>query len=207
MKSLYILLVAIAVCTVSCRTKEGAPGPSGESTLTQQGTISGSLAYVDYQGNPISVPFSYSYFASLAGNKFSYDENGKKNYLVQLFRRDLKDNNNYIGFYNLLGYNVNNQFNAPSSGDFDFSLVKIINNNLFEFNAYFYSTNTTTLSTYTITNYNLNATTGRLTFDFEIVFDPNSIDDSVRYNYEVVAIVTGKVDVILNRTPLYSVSQ
>jgi len=202
MKSFYILFIAIVVSAVSCRTKEGAPGPAGESNLTQQGSVTGTLAYVDYQGNPISVPFSYSYYESASDNKFYYDVNGKKNYQIEFFRRDLKDYNNYINFSNLYGFNVNNQFNSPSGGIFQFSLVKIIDNNLFEFSGYFNSSNQN--STYVITNYSFDATTGRLIFDFVLTFDALSIDSSTRYNRTQAATLTGRVDVILNRTQVYT---
>jgi len=43
-------------------------------------------------------------------------KNGKKNYQIEFFRRDLTDYNNYIKFSNLYGFNVNSQFKAPTGG-------------------------------------------------------------------------------------------
>ena len=189
MKSFYLLVLALIVSVTSCRTKEGTPGPAGASSLTQQGSVTGTLAYVDYQGNSVSIPFSYGYFESLSDNKFYYDENGKKNYQIEFFRRDLTDYNNYITFSNLHGFNVNNQFNAPTGG-------------IFEFSASFDASNPN--SSYTIINYNFDATTGRLIFDYTLTFDALSINTSTRYNRTQSATVTGKVDVMLNRTQTYT---
>jgi len=78
MKTFYLLLLVLAISAVSCRTKEGEPGPARATNLTQQGSITRTLAYVDYQGNAIRVPFSYGYFESLSDNKFYYDEKWQK---------------------------------------------------------------------------------------------------------------------------------
>jgi hypothetical protein len=202
MKSFYILLLILAVSAVSCVTKDGEPGPAGASSLAQQGAITGTLAYVDNDGNAVSVPFSYGYFESASDNKFFYDETGKKNYQIQLVRRDLKDYNNYIDFTNLAGFNISNQFNAPTSGSFDFSVVKIIGGELFEFEASFDASSTT--SAYTITNYSFDATTGRLIFDYVLNIDQSDIGYSYKYDDTQSATVTGRVDVILDRTLIYT---
>ncbi|HSY61780.1 MAG TPA: hypothetical protein VK796_07880 [Cytophaga sp.] len=202
MKSFYILLLVLAVSAVSCVTKDGAPGPAGASSLAQQGTISGTLAYVDNDGNAVSAPFSYGYFESASDNKFYYDEAGKQNYQIQLVRRDLKDYNNYINFSNLAGFNISNQFEAPTSGSFDFSLVKVIGGELFEFEGSFSASSST--SSYSITNYSFDATTGRLIFDFVLNIDPADINSSDQYDDTQSATVTGRVDVILNRTLIYT---
>ena len=61
MKPLYILFIAAAICTISCRAKQGDPGPAGTTgatgatgadgagTLDKQGSVTGTLAYVDYK--------------------------------------------------------------------------------------------------------------------------------------------------------------
>lgn len=81
-------------------------------------------------------------------------------------------------------------------------MVKLINNNLFEFSAYFDPSNQN--SSYTITNFSYDVTTGRLIFDFALTFDALSINSSTRYNRTQSATVAGRVDVILNRTQTYN---
>lgn len=201
MKSLYILLLAIAVSVASCKTKEGEPGPAGESGLAQQGKVSGTLDYKDHDGNSVSIPFEYSYYESITDNQYNYEEI-QGGYLLNFFRRSLKDNNNFVTFSNLAGGKANGQFTAPLSGSFEFSLVKVMGNDLFEFNGYFDASNQN--STYTITNFFFDPTTGRTTFDFELSFDPSSIGYEGRYDDAEYATVTGKIDVILNRTKLSS---
>ena len=46
--------------------------------------------------------------------------------------------------------------------------------------------------------YNLDVTTGRLTYDYKIDFNPNDITNP--YNYTIHGVVNGHVDVILNRS-------
>lgn len=202
MKSLYILLVAIAVSAASCMTKEGAPGPSGQNGLAQQGKVSGTLAYKDNAGNAISVPFSYSYYESLSDNTFFYDD-AKAVYQLNCYRRDLKDYNNYMNLTNLAGGKIAGDFEAPTSGYFDFRLVKLMSNNdLFEFYGYFDATDPN--SSYSITNFVFNTNTGRLIYDYELTFAPASIDWTTRYDDAEYATVTGHVDVTLNRTQSYN---
>lgn len=204
MKSLYILLVAIAVSAASCTTKEGAPGPAGESGLAQQGKVSGTLEYVDRSGNALSIPFEYAYYESLSDNKFYYDEDNAI-YGLNAFRRDLKDYNNYISFSDLVGGKPNGQFTTPASGYFEFSLLKVRGNDLFEFHAGFDASDAN--SSYTITNFVFDPTTGRTIYDFVLTFDPSAINYDGKYDETQTATVTGRIDVILNRVAAPSTQQ
>ncbi|WP_018342444.1 hypothetical protein [Cytophaga aurantiaca] len=196
MKSLYIVLVALVVGATSCGTKEGAPGPSGQNGLAQQGKVSGTLAYVDHSGQAVSIPFEYDYYETLSDNKFYYDE-ANTVYGLNAFRRDLKDYKNYVSFSNVVGGKANGQFTAPTSGYFEFSLLKVQGDDLFEFYGSFDASNTT--SSYTITNFVFDPTTGRTIYDFVLTFDPSNINFEGKYDETTTATVTGRIDVILNR--------
>ncbi|WP_018342446.1 hypothetical protein [Cytophaga aurantiaca] len=182
MKSFYLLVLAVALCAASCRAKEGEPGPAGQSALKQQGEISGTIAFTTIAGKDTSVPFSFKYFSSIKENTFSYQQNGTyTNYGFDFKRRDLQDQNCYINL-NGYGYGVNDTESDPDYSYMEFSFLKVINGDLYEF-----SRNTSI----TVTNVTLDPATGRLTYDFSgtVYYGPN--DDE--------ATVTGKVDVTLNR--------
>lgn len=206
MKSLYILLVAIAVSATACKTKVGEPGPAGEAGLAQQGKVSGTLAYIDRQGNPVSVPFAYSYYESLTDNMFYYNENNS-NYGLHCHRRDLKDYNNYVAFSYLEGGKANGQFMPPTSGTIEFSLLKVMGDELFEFKGGFDIASSTTNSSYTITNFVFDPTTGRANYDFVLTFDPQDISSETRYDASTPATLTGRIDVTLNRVSAPSQQQ
>ena len=169
---------------VSCRTKDGAPGASGDNGLTQQGSITASISFTDDSSINMVKTLKYEYFESLSDNKFYYDVNGSDSYYeITLTREDIKDDYNYISF-GLAGDGVDAVEGDPTTySSTDFYFVTLVNNELFEF----YSSDAD------ITNVNLDPTTGRLTFDYTC---------SVSYdNGNKTGTVTGKVDVILNRTP------
>lgn len=179
MKSLYLLLVTLVISVVSCRTKDGAPGPAGESSLMQQGFISGTITYTGNNGN-VSVPFNYQYFESLSDNKFYYYVNEGDYYEASFTRIDQKDDYNGIHF-ELSGDSDAGVESDPTDPYMYFRLITFVNNELVVFNGY----------SPTITNVNLDPATGRLTFDYTGTVD----------SYYGRATVTGKVDVILNRSP------
>ncbi len=182
-KSFYLIVFALIMSVTSCRTKEGAPGPAGESTLSKQGSISGTISYTDDNGNDATVPFNFQYFESLQDNAFSYQDNGQSQspstYSLDFGRRDLKDVNNYLDF-SLDGYSTNGIEDAPYSIVNQFSFLTVINGELYEFE----STND-----FVITNVNLDPTTGRITFDFT----------GTVYYSGYSGTVTGRADVISNR--------
>jgi hypothetical protein len=63
MKSLYLLFITLFVSVVSCRTKDGAPGPAGENELTQQGSITATISFTDESGANVVKTAKYEYFA------------------------------------------------------------------------------------------------------------------------------------------------
>jgi hypothetical protein len=187
MKSLYLLVVVAVISFTSCRTKEGAPGPAGETNLIKQGFIAGTVTYTNSNGNNAQAPFSYTYYESLDDNKFYFDDDSEGDYYeVSFDRRDLKDNNNNFSF-DVYGYGTNGEEEDPESGDMNFSVRTIVNGELLEFYG----------SGGTITNVNLNPATGRLTFDYT--------NSSVQFA-NGPATLTAKVDVILYRSPNYVLS-
>lgn len=206
MKSFYILLLALSITAVSCRTKEGEPGPAGESALSKQGSISGTLNYVDVDGNPITKQFSYEYYETLFDSR--YDENdGLK---VSISRRDLKDTEKYFKF-NFTSYKDNNDiYEAPEYGSIDFSFVSVNNNQLFSFSDYesasgYYEEvyfNDESETIVDITNFSFDKNTGRLIYDYSITYSIVNIPYQDRYDEFTQATVTGHVDVVLNEKKL-----
>lgn len=181
MKSFYLLVLAVALSVASCRTKEGEPGPAGQSALKQQGQISGTIAFVNAAGHDTSVTFSYSYFESLNDNKFFFQQNASNTYYEFDFqRRDLQDNNCFINL-NGYGYGTNNNEDDPSYAYMNFSFLKVIDGVLYDFSNYDYVT---------VTNVNLDPATGRLTYDYTA---------AVNYGSSSQGTITGSVDVTLNR--------
>ena len=85
MKLVYTLSFIVLALTFSCRAKDGAPGPTGATgapgttgttgtSKQQQGTINGTLSYVDVNGRDISFPFDYQY------HTFAYNDNSYTTY-------------------------------------------------------------------------------------------------------------------------------
>lgn len=181
MKSLYILLLAIAVAAVSCRTKDGAPGPAGENTLTQQGNISGKITFVDDSGATVNTTFRYEYLESLDDSRFYIYENGAdSDYEIMMNRRSADDSYNSCSF-SLAGYNdmIAGTEEDPFYVGNDFNFVVVSGSTMYEFYG----------SNMNITNLHLDTTTGRLTFDY----------DGTVYYSNGSATVSGTADVTLHR--------
>lgn len=171
----------MAMAAVSCRTKDGAPGPAGENTLTQNGSISGKVTFMDDSGKTVNSTFKYEYYETLIDNRFYiYDAGADSDYEITISRRAADDSYNYCNF-SMAGYNdmVAGTDEDPYSTYADFTFVTISNGTLYEFNE----TNTT------ITNLQLDPTTGRLTFNFT----------STMYYSNGTANVSGTVDVTVYR--------
>lgn len=185
MKSFYfLLLIATVISFTACRTKEGEPGPAGESSLNKQGSISATITYTDNNGTTATIPFNYQYFESLEDNRFYYDDDaGMISYGLQVERRTIKDANNYYSFI-LEGSGDDGILNGPDQVYANFSFYTVINNQLYKFDN----------NDISITNFSIDPSTGRVTFDFA---------GSVKYNNNEDATITGKVDVILNRSREY----
>lgn len=180
MKSFYLILLASVISFTACRTKEGEPGPAGESSLNKQGSVTGTITYTDNNGDDASTSFNYQYYESLNDNKFYFEDGTNLYYDLNFERRDLKDSRNYFDI-EVSGYGMNGVLDDPTNAYLGFSYFTVINNELY---AFYGSENVD------ITNVSLDETTGRLIFDFtgDASLDGNS------------GTVTGRVDVILNRS-------
>lgn len=194
MKTFYLLLMAAVITVTSCRTKEGEPGPAGESSLQKQGSVSGSIAYVDANGDSVNLPFNYEYFESLSNSTFTYDQYG---FSADFQRRGANDENNSIEFRNFQGDKMNGSFSTPEYFNFNFSTVKNLNNELFNFSSGFYAGDAQ--STCEISNFSLDTLSGRLVFDFKSDYDPYDIYSDSRYDFSTHALVKGHVDVTVYR--------
>ena len=200
MKNTYILLIAIAVTMLSCRTKEGEPGPAGESALSKQGVISGKISYVNMDGQPLNETFSYEYYESLAD---AYVIDNEDSYTISFSRRDLKDWDKKFEF-NLYG-STDQSGNpvAPTEGDLNFSYLSVTNNKLFSFHTdggeggYVYFYEGTEGTSCDISNFSFNVATGRLLFDYKVVCTPDDISYYDRPNEDTEATIEGHVDVIV----------
>lgn len=190
--------MAMTVAVMSCRTKDGEPGPAGVSDLSKQGVMSGTLSYVDNDGNPLKESFSYEYYETLLD---AYYKNTDDNsYTLSFSRRDLKDYQKDFKF-TLYG-NTDQSGNplTPQEGDLRFSYLSVNGNNLFSFNIsggsggsiYFGSESSTTCN---ISNFSYNEATGRLVFDYNISVYPYDIVD--RYDSDTYAQIDGHVDVVV----------
>ena len=234
MKAFYLLIISCMFSFVACKTKQGDPGPagatgttgingaSGVSTFKKQGSISGTLEYVDHNGSPVKPSFAYEYYESLFDNAFVYNFGSVEQdpqpdfrinatpgryYGIHFKRRGIADSENWFTFDLYGSVGQDGSIIPPIEGHIDFSYVGLINNNVFSFNdytygegeyeeVYFYEGNSTTCD---IKNFKLDTISGRLTFDYETKYDNSNIYENDRYDNNSEATVKGSVDVILNR--------
>jgi len=216
MKTSYLLLIVVVIGMVSCRAKKGDPGPGGTAgangttggnALTKQGSIAGTLSYVDYKDSALSIPFNYQYFESISEGTY-YLAQGF--YTINISRKDITDVEKSFTF-SLNGRPMNNggSFGTPAYpayGSFNFSYLTTINKNLFEFSGYDHSYEQVPVhfgpqssSTCTVSNFALDTISGRVTFQYAITYSPDDIYQAVRYDSNTPATITGNVDVILNK--------
>ena len=210
MKKFIILLMSLSLLTMySCRVKEGEAGLPGESALNKNGSVTGTVYYKMPNGiDTAIVPFTFEYYPSAQDNEFYYDSTNTQTYSVDLFRREAKEENSY--------FSINIPFGAdldalkgpaePSQMYIYFSITENINGKIFTFSNnsnYFTTTTDQTQSRYTISNFSLNTTTGRLQYDFEVFIKSNDIESKYQVDNVTDARVKGKVDVTLNRSGYY----
>lgn len=239
MKAFYLLTILCALSLVACKTKQGDPGPAGAngingvtgadgaSTFKKQGSISGTLEYVDYKGSAVKPSFAYEYYESLFDNVFVYNfgslqpdpqpepgpelritATSDRYYGIHFKRRSIADSENWFSF-DLSGLlDANGGIISPVEGYLDFSYVGIIDNNVFSFSDFdggdggsgdYIKFNETSSTRCDIKNFKLDTISGRLTFDYETKYDNSNIYENDRYDNNTEAKVKGSVDVILNR--------
>jgi hypothetical protein len=189
MKKVFILTLLLTVfgAVHSCRTKDGAPGPTGPSDLINQGSVSGTLYYLNYLGDSVKQPFNYQYYTSLVNNEYNfYDTNIVKTtngyyasgYSFEFTRRDIADSSNNFTFSVANGYDTLDQPASPKFFTMNFSFIENLNNNIFNFNApgvYFSNNLSYNNSSCKISNFKLDTLTGRLTFTFVATYQPYDI--------------------------------
>ena len=211
MKKVSILIVLLSILSIlhSCRTKDGAPGPAGSSDLINQGSVSGTLYYLNYLGDSIKQPYS-----SLISNEFEFFDSSiatKTNgyyspgYSVGFSRRDIADSSDSFTF-SVLNSSLDSldKPGAPAFYTMSFSFIENMNNIIFNFNSqgvYFSNDTSSNNSSCKISNFKLDTLTGRLTFSFVAKYQPYDITYSTRYDNFMPAILKGTVDVILVRNP------
>ena len=199
MKNIYLVLIAIAVMAMSCKTKSGEPGPAGESSLTKQGAISGTLSYVDNDGKTLKESFTYEYYETLTDLYFTDDDG----YTISFSRRDLKDYEKKFEF-RLYGYfDQTDNASTPVEGRINLSYLSVKNNNLFSFRdrgpqgEFINFNEDAEPTTCVISNFSFNPETGRLVFDYEVNYDPSNINYEDKYDDTTPATVDGHVDVVI----------
>jgi len=221
MKTYYLLLVAAVMCVMSCKTKQGDPGPTGAAGANgtaganglnpaiKQGSITGTFSYVDHKDSALSLPFNYEYASSVVQSEYSLTKSQGSMYSISVKRRDILDTTQKLGFVLFGNINGDGSFAPPVSGSFDFSYVTTINKSLFEFSGLDHSTSQQqvrfypqSLSTCAISNLVLDTLSGRVTFQYTITYSPQDINYNDAYNNTTPATVTGSVDAILNRNRL-----
>jgi len=227
---LVLLLMTVLVSFNSCRTKDGAPGPAGANgtngtngtnNLLNQGSVSGTLYYLDFKGDSVKLPFNYQYFSSSLDNQYAYydtaDYDASEGYMnlgytFYFKRRDLNDSADVCSFsvnINSGTGNPNGPVDAndnpisPTAFTAGFSIAENLNNNLFNFSdggGLVYSGNTAGYgTTCSISNFSLDTLTGKLMFNFVITYNPYDITPATQYDYSNPAILKGAVNVVLLR--------
>ena len=209
MKKSYILIVFMSVLLIinSCRTKDGSPGPAGPSDLINQGSISGTLSYLDSNGDSVGVPFNYQYYATLQNNQFTYAglKTSSSGYVVNLSRRSTSDADDSTSFYILCPLDSLGRPTSPTNSNYStvsasFSIMENLKNNLFSFQANDpYVTSSQYNSNMTITNFSLDTLSGSLKFNYVLTFGSGAINYGVRVDNTTSAIIKGSVNVILIR--------
>jgi hypothetical protein len=206
-------LLATLISFNSCRTKDGAPGPAGTSGtngtngtngLVNQGSVSGTLSYLDYQGDSVGIPFNYPYYATLQTNQFWYygpnSVNNAPGYQIDLSRRGITDGDDSTSFQ-LYG-SLDNSGNpvSPNSASISFSLMEDLNNSLFSFQAsdsdVFDSNYNSNIA---VTNFSLDTLSGQLKFNYVLTLGSGAITSPKYNNSTKPAVITGSVNVILVR--------
>ena len=178
MEKKFSLIVLISICVLinSCRTKDGAPGPAGQSDLINQGSVSGTLSYLDYKGDSVAIPFNYQYYATLQNNQFTYNgiNKGNSGYSFAFSRRSINDSNDSISFN--LGGSLDS-IGRPSAKNtylsMSFSFIENLNKSVFSFGASDGSMGDSNYgSSYTISNFSLDTLSGQLNFNYVANFGP-----------------------------------
>lgn len=220
--NIICILTAMLMVSVSCRTKDGEQGPAGESDLTRQGSITGTISYVDYNGKAVNPSFSYEYYETLLDNQFMYSGFNSSTmpkrtnipipsnmYSVTLSRRDLLDTEKRFAITLSGEVNADGTIHTPSYATLDLSFIGLVNNNVFLFedegeesdyvSAYPSSSAGESDATFDVSNLSLDILTGRLHFDYVATYPASNITYRSKYDGNTSATVTGTVDVVLNR--------
>ncbi|MFN8415691.1 MAG: hypothetical protein U0U66_05115 [Cytophagaceae bacterium] len=205
---LLLLMLAMAAAFTSCRSGDaGEPGPAGSDNLNKQGSISGTFNYSYYNeytatNDTLILPFNFEYYESEQDNLYGYTVDPQSQAVVshnyEFSRRSLKDNYDYM--YITYNYGVPSG-PIPSDFEIELGLSRILaNNGVYGFGSYSNFNGSSDLSTLVISNYNFNASTGALIFDFVMEIDPYfntyyGVNNYVSYRPKV----TGHVDVVLRK--------
>ncbi|MBC7451818.1 MAG: hypothetical protein H7259_10050 [Cytophagales bacterium] len=199
----YILITALGFLMFnSCRTKDGAPGPSGDDGLYKQGSITGTLKTLSSNlKDSLIIPFEFNYYETLEEN--SYQDYKASYFTTGFARRSLKEKDSYFIMTNSSPVIKGG---TPTSVTVDLNLVQLQQDgSYFIFKDQTCSTScvepvnlgpftpTAVTPTITYTNYSFDFTTGKLFYNYRI-FYPGANNNLGRNT-----VVTGTVDVTLNK--------
>lgn len=217
----FMPLIGILAITFSCKEGEkGDPGPNGVGVYkTDNGSLSGTIHYQYPNGDTAIVPFSNKGYSSYTESILYIDSsmyNDGNYYSFDVLRIDPEDDKSYLRIGTCWAdMDIDNDtcFSKPYSIIYGVSKISVSNNYFFAFatmsDVYEYDD----LGYYyvgegvSITNFYLNPTTHRLTFDYNINIYPaeynweSGILPMYVTDYNIYAKVNGSVDVVLKSTP------
>jgi hypothetical protein len=214
MKKILLITLFISVLISSCKKadkgEEGDPGPSYYKTAN--GTVTSTIYYKYANGDTAIVPCSYDSYLSNLDNVFYLDSSSNSDpyYGFDIVRYNSDDASNFIRISTCwanFDKTKDSSFLEPYNFIFGISRVATNSSTLFAFATmsdvynYYQMDKLYVGEDVTITNYYLNPKSHRLTFDYEVVLSPYSLESNYITDYSVSPIVKGSVDVVLTKSP------
>jgi len=213
MKNVLLYILLISGLVVSC--KKGDKGQDGEPGASyyqsDNGSVTATINYEYPNGDDATVPGTYNAYTSVTDNLLYMDTsetNLYPNYSFDIIRYNADDASNFLRI-SVCGAEydkTDNFFFAPNTVRFGISRI-YKGTSLFAFATMSDIYNYNYFPTYyegegmTITNFKLNTSTHRLTFDYEIVASPDDVLSNYNTYNGLSPVMKGKVDVTLIKSP------
>lgn len=212
MKNILYILLMMAIISSCRKGDQGVEGDPGASYYkSANGNMNAIIHYKYPNGDTAIVPATYNSILSNNDN-IMYMDTASTNmypyYSFDIIRYDAEDASNFIRISSCeadydktkdsaftLPYNILFGISKISAGANFFAFATM--SELYHLHHYYEGENIT------ISNYYLNPTTHRLTFDYEIVLYPDEVLSHFITDGEVYPVIKGSVDVILLNTPYY----